>query len=182
MRPTILYIGAIFLAATAVADDIKLADGKTVFRNATIVSSDAASVTIKHSAGIARVTIPELPAELRAKFKYEPEAAKQIASEEKSAADIANARAQAEAAHLRDLNIWTRAAVQLNGKILQINDDGLLLVGTGFGDPVFVMNAGTRNLVDGDLVSVLAISVEPHQYVDTKGARRTIPAFDAAKP
>jgi hypothetical protein len=44
----------LLFASVARADDIKLADGKTVFHNAKIISQDAASVTIKHSTGVAR--------------------------------------------------------------------------------------------------------------------------------
>jgi hypothetical protein len=182
MRPTILYIGAIFLAATAGADDIRLADGKTVFHNATITSSDAASVTIKHSAGVARVMIPDLPPELRAQFKYEPRVAKQVIADERDEASISRDRAEAEEAHRQLVGRWRAAAFRLQGKILQVNNEGLLLTGTGFGDPIFVKNVDARHSVDGDWVSVLAIAVDPHQYTDTQGARRTIRAFDAAQP
>jgi hypothetical protein len=54
----LVYVIPVLLAVTVRADDITLADGKTVFHNAKIVSQDAASVTIRHSTGIARVTNP----------------------------------------------------------------------------------------------------------------------------
>jgi hypothetical protein len=177
------YVGAAF--QSVVADDITLSDGKTVFHNATIVSQDAASVTIKHSVGVARVMIPDLPSELRGKFTYNPDAAKQTLIAEKHQIEFRHAQEATEADHLRALNMSNRAAVRLEGKILQINDDGLLLTGTGLGDqqyPVFVKNVGTRQLVDGDRVSVVAVPSDPHQYVDIHGAQRTILAFDAAKP
>jgi len=50
---TLVYLIAVLLPfATPIhADDITLADGKTIFHNAKIISHDAASVSIKHSTG-----------------------------------------------------------------------------------------------------------------------------------
>jgi hypothetical protein len=83
MKTLVYLITALLLFVVSMAaDDITLVDGKTVFHNAKIINDDAQSVTIKHSTGIARVMIPELPAELRAQFKYDPDAAKQAAAQE----------------------------------------------------------------------------------------------------
>jgi hypothetical protein len=85
----LVYVIPVLLAVTVCADDITLADGKTVFHNAKIVSQDAASVTIRHSAGIARVMIPELPPEVRAKIKYDSdEAAKLLQNEQRITAEL----------------------------------------------------------------------------------------------
>jgi len=167
---------------SALADDITLADGKTVFYNAKIVGQDEVSVTIKHSAGIARVMIPDLPPELRTKFKYVPDAAKQTVVDEKDQAESRHAQEAAEAAHIRELNIWNRAAVLLSGKILSVERDGVLLSGTGFGDVIFVKNIDVTNLVDNQMISVAALPDGTHQYTSANSALRTIPAFDAAKP
>jgi hypothetical protein len=94
----LIYVIPVLLAVTVRADDITLVDGKTVFHKAKIISQDAASVMIRHSTGLARVMIPDLPPEVRAKIKYDSdEAAKLLRNEQRSTAEM-NVRAAREIA------------------------------------------------------------------------------------
>ena len=111
----LIYVIPVLLAVTVRADDITLVDGKTVFHNAKIVTQDAASVMIKHSTGLARVMIPDLPPELRSQFKYDSDAAMQTLAYENSAREAFNAQGAAkmaaDRAYREALAAWNRAAV-----------------------------------------------------------------------
>jgi hypothetical protein len=88
------------LALAVRADDITLRNG-TVFKNARITHSDAARVTIAHESGIARVMIQELPPELRAQYKYDPERARQLLVAEHQASIDRKKQQQGSAAYDR---------------------------------------------------------------------------------
>src|SRR5881392_4002327 len=99
MKPFVYFLMAALLCTVAIrADEITLTDGKTVFHNAKIISQDTGSVQIKHSRGIARVMIADLPPELRAQFKYDPKAATRAEGQAQQAVDDYNAVAAARAA------------------------------------------------------------------------------------
>jgi hypothetical protein len=85
MKTSLGIIITFLLQLIASADDIKLPSGP-IYRNAKIIRSDAASVTIQHSSGIARIMIPDLPEELRSKYAYDPDAAKKLLGSESDAA------------------------------------------------------------------------------------------------
>jgi hypothetical protein len=175
MKTTLLYVCAAILAvASAVsADDIKLADGKTVYHNAKITSSDAASVTIKHSTGIAHVPIPDLPHELRAQFNYDPGKAQELLTAQQKAAASENIKQivkQMDNAQPRE---------HLNGKILQISSEGVLLHILGKDQPIIIRHVDTGNHVDGDNVSIDAVPAGTFQYVNAAGSTSTIRAYDA---
>jgi hypothetical protein len=84
MKTILRLIIAFLLPLIGRAEDIKLPAGP-VYKNAKIIRSDAASVTIQHSSGIARVMIPDLPEELRSKYPYDSEAAKKLLTLESDA-------------------------------------------------------------------------------------------------
>ena len=189
----LVYVIPVLLAVTVRADDITLADGKTVFHNAKIVSQDAASVTIRHSTGIARVTIPELPPEVRAKIKYDSdEAAKLLQNEQRRIAEM-NVRAARELAESgkRDTEdkeayatreAWQNALQRVSGKITQITEDGVFILQDNANHVVFIKHANAGNYVDGDYVSVFAAPCRSYQYGNVRGSGSTVRAFDAAPP
>jgi len=178
-----------FSTAQLRADDITLVDGKTVYHNAKIINYDAASVTIKHSAGIARVMIPDLPPELRAQFKYDADAANKALADEKAQADARIAAQIVQQASHAGLNAqaqadqdWKRSLVRVTGTIFQITTDGVF-IRLSVGDQlVFVKHANPGNCIDGDFVSVEAAPSGSYQYTDVNGSTRTIRAFDSAPP
>lgn len=189
----LIYVIPALLAVTVRADDITLADGKTVFHNAKIVSQDAASVTIRHSVGIARVMIPELPPELRAKIKYDSdEAAKLLQNEQRSTAqmnvlaarDIAESRKrdteEKEAYATREA--WQKSLQRMSGKITQITDEGVFILQDNAEHVVFIKHANAGNYVDGDYVSVFAAPCGSYNYSNVRGSGSTVRAFDAAPP
>ena len=166
------------------ADDIKLADGKTIFHNAVITSSDAASVTIRHSTGIARVMIPELPPELRAKFQYDPEKARQRLLSEQKQLEATNSAIQSGIAGLTAKEACEKSKIRLEGKIIQVMENSILLRQTNaFGDPtILIRHVSTTNHADGDRVAINAVPVGTWQYSNTMGSTNTVRAFDAACP
>ena len=63
------------LVSGAVADDLKLTDG-TVYKGYKVVRLEADGLSIEYADGLARVDYEKLPAELRAKYGWKPEAVK----------------------------------------------------------------------------------------------------------
>jgi hypothetical protein len=196
------FITTLLLLVVAIvrADDITLEDGK-VLHNAKIMSQDAASVTIKHSTGIARVMIPELPKELRDKLNYDPAEAKKLLEMEQANAQgarpnvaMANAEVTVPERSKSDARLsgtqtstisheqWEKEATQVTGTLFQVTDDGILIHLAVGGQLVFVKHADSGQFIDGDSVTILAVPCAPYRYTNTQGATKTIRAFDAAPP
>jgi len=178
--PTFLILIVCF-ASIAMADDITLSDGK-VLHNAKIISQDAASVTIKHSTGIARVMMPELPKELRDKLNYDPDQAQNLLDKEQRATAAMNAQMAAELAKVNvteaekkayqsAFEAWQKSLVTIKGRISQITEDGILLYRENDNHPVFIKHADPGGYVDGDVNSSGTSDLPGLQWI--LGLRRT---------
>lgn len=170
---------AVLSTAAVRADDIKLDDGKTVYHNAVITSYDAASVTIRHSTGLARIPIPELPPELRATFQYDPEKAKKLLATEQGTILTTNAVVEADTSRDVARAAWNKSKIRLSGTIVQITSEGVLMREFGKDQVIFIKHAAIGNHADGDFVSIDAAPVGTHKYVTTAGAEATVRAYDA---
>lgn len=177
MKTTLLYICARAVLSAVLADDIKLADGKTVYHNAEIISSDAASVTIKHSTGIARVLIKELPEDIRAKLRFDANKASAIELEQAKATAAYNAKIQAE----DDLKKFVSAnAVWISGKIIQVMDRSVLMR-LSSDENVWIDHIKTAGLIDGNHLDALVIPAGTHQYTSVIGGTNTVRAYEVVK-
>jgi hypothetical protein len=124
----LVYIIPVLLALTVRADDITLADGKTVFHKAKIISQDSASVMIKHSTGLTRVMIPDLPPELRAQFKYDPEEATKVLQREQRTIAETNVAAAREIAESAKRDAEEPITVDKSGEKSEVFEIASLLV------------------------------------------------------
>lgn len=188
---------AFLLPITAFAEDITLTDG-TTYHNTKITNQDAATVTIKHSTGIAHVMISLLPKELRDKLHYDPDEARKLIERERASVAQGNAtvpprqsdaEAIAVAARQSDnhgssvsAEEWEKQAVRVTGTLFQVTDDGVIIKLSVGGQLVFVKHADSDQFIDGDVVTVSAIPCKPYRYVDVRGGTRTVRAFDATRP
>lgn len=113
-------------------NDLKTKDG-TVYRRAEITSVDAATATISHASGIARVDLTDLPDELLAKVA--PDYSPERAAVQQQAEKLADAQA-AQAAEEQALKAEIKAkldsvSVLFSGTITQITATGALMKGYG---------------------------------------------------
>jgi hypothetical protein len=69
------------IASVALADDLQTINGKK-YKNATVTRIEPDGVVIKFSAGIVKIPFTDLSEELRRKYNYDPQAAKQFAADE----------------------------------------------------------------------------------------------------
>ena len=192
-RKTTIAILAALSVSLALADDITLSNGK-VLHNAKIINQDAASVTIKHSTGIARVMIPELPPELRTKLNYDPDNARAALEKEQREISALSVQRAAELAQSKlsesqekqyqaAVELWQKSLVTITGKIQQITEDGIYLYRENDTHPVFIKHADPGGVyVDGDIVSIKAAPCAAYQYGNVRGSSSTVRAFDAAPP
>jgi len=158
-----------------------------------IINQDAASVTIRHSTGIARVMIPELPPELRTKLHYDPDNAKAALENEQREISALNVQKAAELAlsklsesqekqYQAAVELWQKSLATIKGKIQQITEDGIFLYRENDTHPVFIKHADPGGYVDGDIVSIQAAPCAAYQYGNVRGSGSTVRAFDAAPP
>ena len=150
-------------------------------------------MTIRHSTGIARVMIPELPPELRTKLHYDPDNAKAALENEQREISALNVQRAAELAQSKlsesqekqyqaAVELWQKSLATIKGKIQQITEDGIFLYRENDTHPVFIKHADPGGYVDGDIVSIQAAPCAAYQYGDVRGSGSTVRAFDAAPP
>ena len=109
-------------------------------------------MTIRHSTGIARVMIPELPPELRTKLHYDPDNAKAALENEQREISALNVQRAAELAQSKlsesqekqyqaAVELWQKSLATIKGKIQQITEDGIFLYRENDTHPVFIKHA-----------------------------------------
>lgn len=205
------------LVSLAQAEDIKLVNGQ-ILKNATITNQDAIGVTISHSSGIARIPYDMLPDDLRRKFTYDSAKARsQADAEARAAAELAQAEKafrDQEAREAKEKQIseqLDKAALTIEGKVLSVAREGLLLNHVTIkvpamkdvvvwrnpldGSPRYARQPGfntisseepifvygASGLVDGDYYSAVVYPAPHYAYTATSGAAKTVRAFAASK-
>jgi len=118
MGRILLLLAGVAICTGLRAEDIPLTDG-TVYKNATILHHDAATVTILYADGGAAVPISRLPADLQKRLNYDPAAAqKQLASNAAAAAQEKALAQRTQALDNTALKVW--------GEIVEVRPDGIM--------------------------------------------------------
>jgi hypothetical protein len=86
---TAVAIFAALSASIVLADDFRTLNGKE-YKNATVTRVEPDGVTIKFHGGIVKVPFTDLNEELRRKYNYDPDAAKQFGVETQQKVDEQN--------------------------------------------------------------------------------------------
>jgi hypothetical protein len=204
MRPLLVIIVTFaVLAVSSLADDIKLTSGE-ILKDATITGRDAIGVSIKHSAGIARISYDLLPPELRKTFSYDAQKAKEQADLENNAAlqraqleEAYRTQRAKEAAQADKSDQLEKAATTVSGKVLSVTARGVLLITdlpdirgratidvevdptVREGELIFVY--GVTGLVDGDYYSGSVYPAPSYSYNSRGNVARTVHAFAISK-
>jgi hypothetical protein len=84
IKITLTLVLLSILAVQLQAEDFTLRDGRTI-TNATVLRSDAASVTLKLDGGIERVEISQMPENVQRRFNYDPAKAAALRQQEATA-------------------------------------------------------------------------------------------------
>lgn len=183
--------------------DLKTASGK-VYKQARMSSVDPDGVTYFYSGGVAKIPFSELPHELQLKYGYDPTKAKAFAEADAKtqAAAFAQAQALTQSEDLRKLEFFKQGsndaatlAVKpttfganalnaptvrrepINGKVIQVLDDGLL-VALKSGTIVLVNGFPQQGtIVDEARAQTICEQVGSYEYTDTQGASRRVKEY-----
>jgi hypothetical protein len=119
MNPLLILI---LTSVSLLAEDITLSDG-TVYKEATIISSDPSTAKITHESGVARIPLERLPAPLQQRLGYDPAKAEVFKQEQgKLALDkkISDSKAQVE-------KLIDDSALEVSVSISQVLTGGILI-------------------------------------------------------
>ena len=180
------------LSAFADNSNLVLTVGGETYSNVTFGASTPASLSIRHSTGVASIPFAKLPPEIQKQFGYDPQKAgeylKSLAAAAKFAADQAEQERQRNAERQKQL---ADKAVNCNkhctGKVLQVLSDGVL-VEAGMESElgqlggithrnetlVWFVTPKYEGLVDGDWVDFDAIDGGSYEYVTAIGSKATV--------
>jgi len=84
-----IAVFVVCLASVSLADDFKTLNGKE-YKSATVIRVEPDGIVIKFHGGIVKVAFTELNEELRRKYNYDPDAARQFAAEAQQKANEQN--------------------------------------------------------------------------------------------
>lgn len=170
--------------------------GETTYEGVQYRRHDAAFLTISHNIGVARINIADLPDDLKRGLGYDIEAASAAIRDEhrkRSAAEVAAAartqvaiteRTQAQVKQAYDTEIkrakkvLSEKKIKTNFMVLQIVDGGVITARILSSDRNFVSGLDTSLLVDESVLTDVTLYLcGTYSYIDTAGARRTVPHF-----
>jgi hypothetical protein len=193
--------GALLLACAASAADtnlwpsVMIIDGHT-YSNVTLIRRSPATITIRHSGGLATIPIWRLGTNLQTWLAYNPTQAAAFLKQEAEAQAIADAQRQEEKAAKQKADALAEkcnAAVPFHGRILQMLPDGMLVMITGRGEghysddyrptadsPTWYVEP-RFNLTDDRCIDLWAFRQGTHEYVAVTGAPCTIQSWWACK-
>ncbi len=184
MKTALLLALTIALFPSALmADDIETLDG-ALYTNAKVTRIDPDGITIRWSAGIAKVPFESLSPELRDKYGYEPEKARQ---HKESLAAIASERrkmVQQQATVNREIKETTSTGWY---KVVSIHHDYAIMTEQYYfpdartgrlvtRDPIMVHGL-PRNLVDGSRWEGALFSAGIGRYTTVLGAGKTVKRY-----
>jgi len=126
------------LCSMAYADDLRLSKG-VVYKEYKIARTEPDGIVITHSTGIAKILFWELPEDIQNKYNYDLQAAQayhtKIEAEEhavskrlREAEYESRKNMESDAVWKEALDSVRRSAMKLVGDVLQINDDGVLII------------------------------------------------------
>ncbi len=133
MKPTLIAIAAIIMAASLRADDIVTLHGEKL-TGVTVSRVEPDGLVIIKSDGIVKIPFTELSPELRNKYSYDPEKAAQFRAAEQAAAAQFNASTQSAAAQQQtgaaaenQLEQGKKSAKWIIGKVQRVQENGILI-------------------------------------------------------
>jgi len=203
---TSLFLLASFLSLVAVGkveelmklQELTLLDGKT-YSEVTVTKIEADSISIIHSSGATRVPFEKLSGDDAEKLGLTQDGADKAREEKRKA--VENREAAAKQAEVGK-SIVALYFMQVDGKILQVLDGGVLLTDakvwngrhTAFPDMskgvwkhlaqkkeigTCLVRCRTRGLVDGQFYSAIVGETGTFTYTSTIGSARTVQAFQS---